>query len=301
MKNIHAGVLDVAYRDLGDADAPAIILLHGFPYDPHAYDEVADLLTAAGCRCIVPFLRGYGATRFLDPATPRSGEQAALGADLLALMDALNLPKAVLAGYDWGGRAACVVSALWPERVMGLVSCEPGYNIQDIANGQQPAAPDAEARLWYQYYFHGARGQAGLTAHREALCRLLWSQWSPTWRFTDAQFQATAEAFHNPDFVEVVIHSYRHRFGLVAGDPRYADIEAGLARQPQIAVPSVILSGNNDGVAPPLPETLALQRFEGPVRRTRIEGVGHNAPQEAPLVFAEAVLDLLSLSDKADR
>lgn len=301
MKNIHAGVLDVAYRDLGDADAPAVILLHGFPYDPHAYDEVADLLTAAGCRCIVPFLRGYGATRFLDPATPRSGEQAALGADLLAMMDALNLPKAVLAGYDWGGRAACVVSALWPERVMGLVSCEPGYNIQDIANGQQPAAPDAEARLWYQYYFHGARGQAGLTAHREALCRLLWSQWSPTWRFTDAQFQATAEAFHNPDFVEVVIHSYRHRFGLVAGDPRYADIEAGLARQPQIAVPSVILSGNNDGVAPPLPETLALQRFEGPVRRTRIEGVGHNVPQEAPLVFAEAVLDLLSLSDKADR
>ncbi len=175
MKTIHAGVLDVAYRETGAADAPVVILLHGFPYDTHAYDEVADLLAAAGCRCIVPFLRGYGATRFLDTATPRSGEQAALGADLLALMDALNLPEAVLAGYDWGGRAACVVAALWPERVVGLVSCEPGYNIQDIANGQQPAAPETEARLWYQYYFHGARGLAGLTAHREALCRLLWS------------------------------------------------------------------------------------------------------------------------------
>lgn len=293
MKHIHAGVLNVAYLEFGPAEGPAVVLLHGFPYDVHAYDEVAARLAAAGCRCIVPWLRGYGDTRFISPATPRSGEQAALGADLLALLDALNVQQAVLAGYDWGGRAACVVAALLPERVAGLVSCEPGYNIQDITQAGRPLAPEVEQRLWYQYYLHGDRGYAGLEANRDAFCRLLWQLWSPTWRFTDQQFEATAQAFHNPDFVEVVTHSYRHRFGLVEGDPQYAPIEQQLAQQPTITAPTVILTGTRDGVTAPQDERQALGRFNGPVRRLMLEGVGHNVPQEAPVQFAQAVLSLI--------
>lgn len=293
MKQIQAGVLNVAYRDLGPADGPAVVLLHGFPYDIRAYDAVAERITAAGCRCIVPYLRGYGGTHFVDANTPRSGEQAALGSDLLALLDALKIPQAVLAGYDWGGRAACVVSALWPERVVGLVSCEPGYNIQDIAHATRPAAPQAEQRLWYQYYLHGARGYAGLEADRDAFCKLLWQLWSPTWAFTDEVFLASAQSFHTPDFVDVVTHSYRHRFGLVDGDAQYAAIEQRLAKQPVIAVPTVILAGACDGVTPVQDEQQALRRFSAPVRRSILEGVGHNVPQEAPEAFAQAVLSLL--------
>lgn len=294
MKQIHAGVLNVAYLETGPVEGPAaVVLLHGFPYDVHAYDKVAATLAAAGCRCIVPWLRGYGATRFISTATPRSGEQAALGADLLALLDALNLERAVLAGYDWGGRAACVVAALWPERAAGLVSCEPGYNIQDIAQASKPLPPEAEQRLWYQYYLHGDRGYAGLDANRDAFCRLLWQLWSPGWRFTDEQFEATARAFRNPDFVEVVTHSYRHRFGLVEGDPQYAPIEQQLAQQPGIAAPTVILTGTGDGVAAVQDEQQAFSRFNGPVRRVMLEGVGHNVPQEAPVQFAQAVLSLI--------
>ena len=215
---MHAGVLNVAYLDTGPAHGPPVLLMHGFPYDIHAYAEVVPMLTAKGCRVIVPYLRGYGETRCVDAATPRSGEQAALGADLLALMDALALPRAVLAGYDWGGRAACVVAALWPQRCTGLVSYN-SYNIQHIANAMQPLPPDGERRLWYQYYFHSDRGRAGLAAQRRALCKLLWQTWSPTWAFDDATFERSAVAFDNPDFVDVVIHSYRHRFGLVPGDP----------------------------------------------------------------------------------
>lgn len=290
MHQIHAGVFNVAYLDVGPADGAPVILLHGFPYDIHAYDEVATLLIAAGCRCIIPSLRGYGGTRFIAGDTPRSGEQAALGADLLALMDALTIPQAVLAGYDWGGRAACVVAALWPERVTGLVSCEPGYNIQDIATAHNPVSPEAEHRLWYQYYLHGTRGYVGLERHREAFCRLLWQQWSPTWRFSDDQFAATAGSFHNPDFVDVVTHSYRHRYGLVDGDPQYAHIQHLLAQLPDIAVPTVILAGADDGVTPVQDEQKALRRFTGAVRRIILDGVGHNVPQEAPAEFASAVL-----------
>ncbi|MBA1245735.1 alpha/beta fold hydrolase [Pseudomonas japonica] len=293
MKQIHAGVLNVAYLEFGAVEGPAVVLLHGFPYDVHAYDEVAARLAAAGCRCIVPWLRGYGGTRFISSATPRSGEQAALGADLLALLDALNVQRALLAGYDWGGRAACVVAALWPERVAGLVSCEPGYNIQDITQAGKPLAPEVEQRLWYQYYLHGDRGYAGLEANRDAFCRLLWQLWSPSWPFTDGQFEATAQAFHNPDFVEVVTHSYRHRFGLVEGDPQYAPIEQQLAQQPAITAPTVILTGTCDGVTAPQDERQALGRFNGPVRRLMLEGVGHNVPQEAPVQFAQAVLSLI--------
>jgi pimeloyl-ACP methyl ester carboxylesterase len=298
VKRIQAGVLSIAYLDVGPADGPAVLLLHGFPYDARAYDEVSRRLADAGCRCIVPYLRGYGATRFLDASTPRSGEQAALGADLLALLDALEIPRAVVAGYDWGGRAACVVAALWPERVVGLVSCEPGYNIQDIASATEPLAPEAEQRLWYQYYFHGARGYAGLDAHREAFCRRLWQLWSPTWPFSQATYAATAAAFANPDFVDVVTHSYRHRFGLVAGDPAYAEIERQLALQPSIEVPSVILAGLDDGVTPAQEESAALKGFSGPVRRQSLPGTGHNVPQEAPAAFADAVLSLLPSQEK---
>ncbi|KTC09212.1 alpha/beta hydrolase [Pseudomonas marginalis ICMP 11289] len=293
MKEIRAGVLNVAYLDIGPAGGPVAVLLHGFPYDVHAYDKVADVLAAAGCRCIIPYLRGYGGTQFISLDTPRSGEQAALGADLLALLNALKIEKAVLAGYDWGGRAACVVAALWPERATGLVSCEPGYNIQDIANAGNPVATEAEHRLWYQYYLHGARGYAALESNRDGFCRLLWKQWSPTCEFADHAFQASAQSFKNPDFVNVVTHSYRHRFGLVDGDPQYAHIQKQLALQPGISVPTVILAGSSDGVTPAQNEQQALGKFTGPARRLILDGIGHNVPQEAPTDFAQAILSLL--------
>lgn len=294
MKQIQAGVLQTSYLETGPADGPVVVLLHGFPYDVHAFDEVSRRLADEGCRCIVPYLRGYGPTRFIDATTLRSGEQAALGADLLALLDALNIQRAVLAGYDWGGRAACVVAALWPERVIGLVSGDPGYNIQHIASANTPAAPEAERRLWYQYYLHGERGYAGLTANRDDFCRLLWELWSPSWKFSDATYQATAQSFPNPDFVDVVTHSYRHRFGLVEGDPRYAAIEQKLAQSPTISVPTVILSGADDGVSSKRDDAAAISGFSGPVRRQVLAGVGHNVSQEAPLEFSRAVLDLLN-------
>lgn len=287
-----AGPLHVAYQDLGPRSGPAVVLLHGFPYDIDAYAEVAPRLAAAGCRVVVPSLRGYGETRFTDAATPRSGEQAALGADLLALMDALAIPQAVLAGYDWGGRAGCVVAALWPERCTGLVSCN-SYNIQDRARALRPERPEIEHAMWYQYYLHGERGRAGLAAHRRDFCRLLWRLWSPTWEFDDATFARSAAAFDNPDFVEVVVHSYRHRFGLVDGDPAYADIEARLALQPVITVPSITLDGADDGVRPPAEAAVHARRFAGPRRHHILPGVGHNLPQEAPRSFADAVLELL--------
>lgn len=292
MKQIRAGVLQVSYLETGPAEGPVVVLLHGFPYDVRAFDEVSSRLADQGCRCIVPYLRGYGPTRFIDPATPRSGEQAALGADLLALLDALNIQRAVLAGYDWGGRAACVVAALWPERVIGLVSGDPGYNIQHIATANTPAAPEIERRLWYQYYLHGERGYAGLAANREAFCRLLWELWSPSWNFSKGTYDASARSFANPDFVDVVTHSYRHRFGLVEGDPRYAAIEQKLAQQPPISVPTVIFIGADDGVAAGHDAT--TEGFSGPVCRQVLAGVGHNIAQEAPGQFTQAVLELLA-------
>ena len=292
-RHIRAGVLDIAYAQDGPVDGPPVFLMHGFPYDIHAYAEVAPVLAAAGCRVIVPSLRGFGATRFLDAATPRSGEQAALGADLLALMDALGVPRAVLAGYDWGGRATCVVAALWPERCTGLVTFN-SYNIQDIAKGMEPDTPDNEHRLWYQYYFHSERGRAGLRQDRRALTRLLWQLWSPTWHFDEATFERSAAAFDNPDFVDVVIQSYRHRFGLVAGDPAYADIERRLAAQPTIAVPTLSFDGADDGVRPPAAAAVHAHRFRGPRSHRVVPGVGHNMPQEAPRVFADAVLELVA-------
>ena len=288
-------MLDVALYEIGPADGPPVLLMHGFPYDIHAYGEVAPVLAARGCRVIVPYLRGFGPTRFLNDATPRSGEQAALGADLLALMDALAIPRAVLAGYDWGGRAACVVAALWPERCAGLVSLN-SYNIQNIAMAMTPDTPENEHSLWYQYYFHNERGRAGLAADRRGICGLLWKLWSPTWNFDAATFERSAAAFDNPDFVDVVIHSYRHRFGLVAGDPALLDIERRLAAQPAITVPSITFDGLDDGVRPPAQAAQHARQFTGPRSHRIVPGVGHNLPQEVPQVFAEAVFELVQQS-----
>lgn len=290
-RRIRTPTLEIAYEESGPAGGPAVLLLHGFPYDVRAYDGVVPLLAAEGCRVVMPYLRGFGPTRFLSDATPRSGQQAALGADLLALMDALDVPRAVLAGYDWGGRAVCIVAALWPERVRGLVSIG-GYNIQDIAGAAAPLPPEQEHRYWYQYYFHGERGRAGLRANRRALCRLLWQLWSPEWRFTDAEFDRTAASFDNPDFVDVVVQSYRHRFGLADGDPALEAIERRLAAQPAITAPTVVLDGGADGVGP-VEHPRPGKGFTGPYRSAIVPGAGHNLPQEAPRPVAEAVFALL--------
>jgi len=292
LKRVDAGVLRVAFEESGAANGTPVVLLHGFPYDVHAYDAVTPILAAAGCRVITPYLRGYGPTRFLSAETLRSGPQAVLARDLLALMDALAIPHAVLAGYDWGGRAACIVAALWPERVRGLVTGG-GYNIQDIPGASRPQAPENEFRHWYQYYFHGERGHAGLEQNRHALCRLLWRLWSPNWQFDDATYQRTAMSFDNPDFVEVVIHSYRHRFGLVHGDPAVEDTERRLTAQPQIAVPAVALDGGGDGVMPLGGSERHGRFFATKYERRVIPMVGHNLPQEAPQEFAAAVLSVV--------
>lgn len=288
-----AGVLSVGYIETGPVDGTPVLLLHGFPYDVHTYDAVTPLLASAGCRVITPYLRGYGPTRFLSGDTPRSGQQAVLALDLLALMDALSISSAVLAGYDWGGRAACIVAALWPERARGLVSCGVAYNIQDIARSGDPLAPEDEHRLWYQYYFHSERGRSGLAQNRRAFCKLLWRLWSPTWNFDDATYARTASAFDNPDFVEVVIHSYRHRFGLVPGDPAADETERRLSEQPKISVPTIALNGDADEVTPAAGSERHRHFFTGRYDRRIVSGVGHNLPQEAPRDFAEAVLALV--------
>ena len=291
LKQVRAGVLEIAYEESGAASGPPVILMHGFPYDIRAYDEVAPLLTAAGHRVLVPYLRGYGPTRFLSSETPRSGEQAALGADLLAFMDALAIPSALLAGYDWGGRAACIATALWPERARGLVTVN-SYNIQNIAASGEPAMPEDEHRYWYQYYFHSERGRSGLARNRSALCRLLWHLWSPNWRFDDATYARTAPSFDNPDFVEVVIHSYRHRYALVPGDPAVAEIERRLAERPRITVPTVAMDGGGDGVSAAGSAGSGARFFTGRYQHRLIPLVGHNLPQEAPREFADAILSL---------
>lgn len=293
MKTVHAGVLDVAYLESGPQNGRPVLLLHGFPYDVQAYAQVSPILAAAGCRVVVPYLRGYGPTHFLSGDTPRSGQQAALAHDALALMDALGLQRAVLAGHDWGGRAACVVAALWPERVTALVTGG-GYNVHHIPSALEPAMPEDEARFWYQYYFHGERGRAGLQRNRRALCRLLWQQWSPTWRFDEATFERTAASFDNPDFVEVVVHSYRVRYGLAVGDPALQATEDRLVDRPAIAVPSIALEGADDGVIRPALSESHARGFSGPYERRVIPGTGHNLPQEAPEAFARAVLDVLN-------
>jgi pimeloyl-ACP methyl ester carboxylesterase len=250
------------------------------------------MLASGGCRVIAPYLRGYGPTRFREKSTPRSGEQAAIGADLMALMDALGVKRAVFAGYDWGGRAACIGAALWPERCMGLVSAN-SYLIQDIARAMVPAKPAREVPLWYQYYFQLERGRAGLAADRRGIARILWQQWSPNWHFDDPAFERTAVAHDNPDYVDVVIHSYRHRFGLADGDPRYAALQARLAALPAIAVPAITLDGDADGVAAATDGSASAPKFTGRRIHRVVPRAGHNLPQEEPEVFAGAVLELI--------
>jgi pimeloyl-ACP methyl ester carboxylesterase len=292
LKYVLAGVLKVAYFDNGSSDATPVFLLHGFPYDVHSYDAVIPVLVSNGYRVITPYLRGYGPTQFLNADTPRSGQQAVLAHDLLTFMDSLEISKAVLAGYDWGGRAACILAALWPDRVQALVSVG-GYNIQNIPGSVEPQIPENEYRYWYQYYFHSERGRVGLSKNRRELCNLLWQLWSPTWNFTDEDFNQSAVSFDNPDFVDVVIHSYRHRFGLVSGDPSVEETEQRLTRLPKISVPSITLDGHDDGVAPLGGSSDHHHFFTGEYEHQVIRGVGHNLPQEAPKEFAAAVLSAI--------
>jgi pimeloyl-ACP methyl ester carboxylesterase len=294
LRAIRAGPLDISYEESGPASGWPCILGHGFPYDVHAYGQAAPILALAGARVIVPYLRGYGPTRFLKAETPRSGEQAALGADQLALMEALKIERAVLGGYDWGGRAACVIAALWPQRVAALVSGN-SYNIQNIARAMEPASAVEEAALWYQYYFQSERGRRGLEQDRRGIARLLWRMWSPAWVFDDATFERTARAFDNDDFVDVVIHSYRHRYGLVVGDPAYASIEAALAQQPRIAAPTITIDGDADGVNPGTAHH--AEKFAGPHEHRLFTGAGHNLPQERPEDWARAVIDARNMAE----
>jgi pimeloyl-ACP methyl ester carboxylesterase len=294
---VRAGVLDVAFERHGPAGGWPVVLLHGFPMDIHAYDEVAPALAAAGADVVVPYLRGYGGTRFVSAGTVRSGQQAALAHDLRELIGALELAGPIVAGFDWGGRAACLVSMLWPDLVSGLVTVS-GYNVQDIAAAVQPRSPASERKLWYQYYLHGERGRAGLAAHRADYARLLWREWSPTWDFSDEEFSTTRPSFDNPDFVDVVVHSYRHRFGLVAGDPGYEASERAIAAQPRITVPTVVLDPTEDTLHEPAPRAEHERHFSHLVD-VRTVGAGHNLPQEAPADFAAALLDLRRAGQKS--
>ncbi len=293
IKQIKAGVLDIGYYEAGPSGGPPVLLLHGFPYSIDSYVEVAPMLATRGCRVIVPYLRGHGSTHFLEGATPRAGQQGAIGVDVIALMDALGINRAVLAGYDWGGRAACVAAALWPERCTGLVSVN-SYLIQDIANAGRPLPPLIESGLWYQYYFQTERGRAGLAANRRELTRTLWQRNSPSWRFDEATLDRHVSAFDNPDYVDVVIHSYRHRLGLAEGYPPYEDVEKRLASLPSITVPTITLDGDADGVVPATDGKSTAAKFTGGRQHRVIPDVGHNLPEEAPKEFADAVWELAS-------
>jgi pimeloyl-ACP methyl ester carboxylesterase len=291
IKQIDAGVLNVGYVDEGPASGPVVILLHGWPYDIHSYIDVVPLLTKAGYRVIVPHLRGYGSTRFLDANAVRNGEPAALAADVVALMDALKIDKAILAGYDWGARTADIVAALWPQRVKGLVSVS-GYLIGSQEAGKQPLPPSAELQWWYQFYFATERGQAGYEKNRRDFARLIWQTASPQWRFDNATFDRSAAALENPDHVAITVHNYRWRLGLASGEAQYAGLEARLAQFPAITVPTITMEGDANGAPHPEPASYA-KRFTGKYKHELIAGgTGHNLPQEAPRAFAAAVIEV---------
>jgi pimeloyl-ACP methyl ester carboxylesterase len=279
--------LVIAYERHGHRGNPPIVLLHGFPYDVRSYDEVARILAAGGGEVFVPYLRGFGPTYFNRSTTLRSGQQTALASDLIALIESLGLDRPVVAGYDWGGRAATVTAILRPDLISGLVSVD-GYNVHDLAGGGLPSPPDQERKLWYNYYLHSERGRLGLEQHREAFARLLWTEWSPRWIFTEEAFKATAPSLHNPDFVAVAVHSYRHRFGLVEGSPERQADEDRVAALPQIHVPTVVISALDDGLREPKPTSEHAARFSKLIADVRIH-VGHNPPQESPAEFAEAI------------
>jgi pimeloyl-ACP methyl ester carboxylesterase len=291
VSQIHAGPLNVGFVDRGPADGPAVVLLHGWPYDIHSYADVVPPLTAAGHRVIVPYLRGFGTTRFLSDETFRNGEQAALALDVIALMDALEIERAVFAGFDWGARSADIVAALWPQRCTGLVSVS-GYLVGSQAAGKLPLAPEAELQWWYQYYFATERGRAGYAKYRREFAKLIWRAASPKWDFDDATFDRSAASFDNPDHVAIVIHNYRWRLGVAEGEPEYAGLEEQLAEGPVITVPAITLEGDGNGAPHPEPDAYAA-KFAGPYSHRTIEGgIGHNLPQEAPGAFADAVLEV---------
>jgi pimeloyl-ACP methyl ester carboxylesterase len=291
LKQVDAGVLNVGYAEAGPSDGPAVVLLHGWPYDIHSYAEVAPLLAAAGYRAIIPYLRGFGTTRFLSDATSRNGEQAALALDVIALMDALEIQSAILAGFDWGARTADIVAALWPERCTGLVSVS-GYLIGSQEAGKVPLPPEAELQWWYQYYFATERGRVGYDRNRRDFAKLIWRIASPKWSFDDVTFDRSGAAFDNPDHVEIVIHNYRWRLGLADGEADYEELEQRLAQGPVIGVPTITLEGDANGAPHPDPGSYA-EKFAGAYSHRTIEGgVGHNLPQEAPEAFANAVIEV---------
>ena len=291
LKQINAGVLSVGYAEAGPARGPAVILLHGWPYDIHSFADVTPVLASRGYRVIVPYLRGYGTTRFLSDASPRNGQQAALGVDTIALMDALGIGQAIIGGFDWGARSADVVAALWPDRCKALVSVS-GYLIGSQAANKAPLAPRAEYAWWYQYYFATERGRAGYDTYRRDFGKLIWQLASPKWAFDDATFARSVVAFDNPDHVAIVIHNYRWRIALAPGEPQYDDLERLLAGAPAIAVPTISLEGDANGAPHPDPDAYA-SKFSGKyAHRTIPGGVGHNLPQEAPQAFAQAIVDV---------
>jgi pimeloyl-ACP methyl ester carboxylesterase len=291
LKQIDAGTLNVGYAEAGPADGPAVILLHGWPYDIHSFVDVAPLLAAAGHRVIVPYLRGYGTTRFLSGDTVRNGQQSVVAVDIIALMDALKIEKATLAGFDWGARTACIIAALWPERCKALVSVS-GYLIGSQESGKAPLPPKAELQWWYQYYFATERGRAGYDKNRHDFSKLIWQLASPKWDFDEATFDRTAASFDNPDHVAIVIHNYRWRLDLAEGEAKYDDLEKKLAMFPVITVPTITLEGDANGA--PHPEPAAYRnKFSGKYSSRVIKGgIGHNLPQEAPQAFAEAIVDV---------
>jgi pimeloyl-ACP methyl ester carboxylesterase len=290
LKQIHAGALNIGYAEAGPANGPVVVLLHGWPYDIYSFVDVAPLLAQAGYRVIVPYLRGYGTTRFLSDATIRNGQQSVVAVDIIALMDALKIEKATIAGFDWGARTACIIAALWPERCKALVSVS-GYLIGNQEAGKMPLPPKAELQWWYQYYFATERGRAGYDKYRHDFAKLIWQIASPKWGFDDATFDRSAASFDNPDHVSIVIHNYRWRLGLAEGEPKYDDLEKRLAASPGITVPTITLEGDANGAPHPEPASYR-NKFSGKyTHRTIKGGIGHNLPQEAPRAFAEAVID----------
>jgi pimeloyl-ACP methyl ester carboxylesterase len=291
LKQIDAGVLNVGYAEAGPTDGPVVILLHGWPYDIYSFVDVAPLLASSGYRVIVPYLRGYGTTRFLSSSTVRNGQQSVVAVDTIALMDALKIEKAILAGFDWGARTACVIAALWPERCKALVSVS-GYLVSSREAGKRPLPPTAEHDWWYQYYFATDRGRAGYDQYRRDFAKLIWHTASPRWNFDAATFDRSAASFNNPDHVNIVIHNYRWRLSLAAGEPQYDDLEKRLGEGPVITVPTITLEGDANGAPHPEPESYRGKFFGKYAHRTVGGGIGHNLPQEAPRAFAEAIVEV---------
>ena len=293
IKQIDAGVLNIGYAELGPAKGTPVILLHGWPYDIHSYEKVAPLLAGKGYHVIVPYLRGYGTTRFLSDATFRNGEQAAVALDIVKLMDALEIDKAILAGFDWGSRTADIVAVLWPDRVKGIVAVS-GYLVTNVEANKKPLPPAAELGWWYQYYFATERGVVGYKQHTHDFDKLIWKQASPKWNFDDATYDRTAASFDNPDHVDIAVHNYRWRLGLAKGEPQYEELEEKLFKGPPVTVPAITIASDFDG--PNADGKAYASKFTGKYSHRVLKGIGHNVPQEAPEAFAKAVVDLDALS-----